>query len=176
MTATSRTASLDSPLPQMHSAGEPLDLVFIDGFVGHTVIGIHESELHRPQPLVIDVCAGLPRTRACDTDRIGDTLDYGELRLRLRRLMDEHGVRLLEALAEQIATLTLVEFGAHWVRVRVAKPAKFDDTASVGVVIERRRDPVADDRESHESRARRGAALRLIGAGLVPGSRLDRAT
>ena len=54
----------------------PLDLIFIEGLVGETVIGIHETELHRPQPLVIDVHAGLPRARACDTDRIVDTIDY----------------------------------------------------------------------------------------------------
>ena len=47
------------------------------------MIGIHESELHLPQTILIDVCAGLARVPACDTDRIADTLDYGELRLRL---------------------------------------------------------------------------------------------
>ena len=28
----------------------PMDLIFIEGFTGETVIGIHDSELHRPQP------------------------------------------------------------------------------------------------------------------------------
>jgi dihydroneopterin aldolase len=158
-------APVTAPLtdPATHPADEPLDLVFIEGFRGHTVIGIHESELHAAQPLVIDVCAGIPRARACDTDRIVDTLDYGALRLRLQRLMTEHGVQLLEALAEQVAQRTLDEFGAHWVRVRIAKPRKFDDVESVGVQIERRREPRP---------ASRSASLTLIGAGLVPGSRL----
>jgi len=31
-----------------------MDLIVIEGFTGETVIGIHETELHRPQPLVID--------------------------------------------------------------------------------------------------------------------------
>jgi 7,8-dihydroneopterin aldolase/epimerase/oxygenase len=48
-------------------------------------------------------------------------------------------VRLLEALAETIAQLLIAEFGAHWVRVSLAKPAKFADLAAVGVQIERRR-------------------------------------
>lgn len=143
---------------------EPLDLVFIEGLVGHTVIGIHDSELHRPQPLVIDLCAGLPRPAACDTDDIADTLDYGVLRERLLRLLAEHRVTLLEALAEQIATIALHEFGAHWVQVRVAKPRKFADVQAVGVQIERRRGPGAG--------ATPGAALlRLIGHGMVPGAR-----
>lgn len=57
----------------------------------------------------------------------------------------------------------MAEFGAHWVRVRVAKPRKFDDVASVGVVIERRRTARA------EPPCRATSALRLIGAGMVPG-------
>lgn len=154
---------LDRAEPSPDGAAEPLDLVFIEGFAGSTVIGIHESELHLPQTVLIDVCAGLPRVPACDTDCIADTLDYGELRLRLRRLMAEHGVQLLEALAERVAHIALDEFGARWVRVRVAKPRKFDDTDAVGVVIERRRDPVA-------SASGRAATLKLIGAGMVPGS------
>ena len=77
----------------------PLDLIFIEGFRGETVIGIHESELHRPQPLVIDLQAGLPRAMACSTDHIADTIDYGVVRGRLQDLMHNHGVTLLEALA-----------------------------------------------------------------------------
>ena len=150
--------------PTPTTGSEPLDLIFIEGFVGQTVIGIHDSELHRPQPLMIDLCAGVPRPPACDTDRIGDTIDYGEVRLRLQRLLAEHGVQLLEAFAERIARILLDEFGAHWVRVRVAKPRKFDDVAAVGVMIERRRllpgQPPAG-----------GAMLRLIGTGMVPGQR-----
>jgi dihydroneopterin aldolase len=145
------------------SAPEPLDLVFIEGFTGQTVIGIHDNELHQPQPLTIDLCAGVPRVRACETDFIGDTIDYGELRQRLYELLQDHRVRLLEALAEQIARIAIDEFHAHWVRVRIAKPRKFEDTAAVGVMIERRREPRA--------LPPRSAALRLIGQGLVPGSR-----
>jgi len=158
-------ASRPPALHETQAEAAALDVIFIEGFTGETVIGIHDSELHRPQPVVIDLCAGLPRARACDTDEIADTIDYGELRARLQRLMQEHGVQLLEALAEQAAHITLYEFGAHWVRVRVAKPHKFDDAAAVGVLIERRRTP-------HLDAAHRAATtLRLIGAGHVPGER-----
>ena len=165
MMSAAMNAPLDWSAAGPRDAAEPLDLVFIEGFAGRTVIGIHESELHLPQTVLIDVCAGLPRVPACDTDRIADTLDYGELRLRLQRLMAEHGVQLLEALAERVAHIALDEFGARWVRVRIAKPRKFDDTGAVGVVIERRRDPAA-------SAAGRAATLKLIGAGMVPGSKV----
>ena len=143
----------------------PMDLIFIEGFVGETVIGIHETELHHPQPLVIDVHAGLPRARACDTDRINDTIDYGVVCERLRRLLVEHRLQLLEAFAESIADILLDEFGASWVRVKVVKPKKFSDVTAVGVQIER----VAPRPVDPPSRG--AAVLRLIGSGMVPGGR-----
>jgi 7,8-dihydroneopterin aldolase/epimerase/oxygenase len=153
---------LDTPAPGA-ATNDALDLVFIEGLVGETVIGIHDTELYRPQALVIDICAGVPRPRACDTDCIADTLDYGELRTRIHRLLREHSVQLLEAFAEQITRIAIDEFGAHWVRVRVAKPRKFDDVQAVGVQIERRRDGAP----ASSSRPQRNM-LHLIGSGMVP--------
>lgn len=141
-----------------------MDLIFIEGFRGQTVIGIHHSELHDPQPVVIDLHAGVPRARACDTDRIADTIDYGVVRERLQRLLAEHRLTLLEAFAETIAEILIGEFGAAWVRVKVVKPRKFDDVESVGVQIER----FAPEPDAPQ----RGAAvLHLIGSGMVPGGR-----
>jgi dihydroneopterin aldolase len=141
----------------------PLDLIFIEGFRGETVIGIHESELHRPQPLVIDLQAGLPRATACSTDHIADTIDYGVVRGRLQALMLDHGVTLLEALAEKIAQMLLVDFRAAWVKVKVVKPRKFDDVEAVGVVIER------TQRDAPAAQSGRSAqVLRWIGSGMVP--------
>jgi len=155
-------AELRRVLPALRptdTASEPLDVIFIDGLQAQTVIGIHQNELHQPQPVRVDIAAGIPRSLACRTDRIGDTLDYGELRTALLELLATHKVQLLEALAEEMARIALEDFGAHWVRVVLAKPAKFEDVASVGVAIERRR----------EARPREPASvLTLIASGLVP--------
>ena len=141
----------------------PLDLVFIEGFTGETVIGIDHGELHAPQPLQIDVHAGVPRARACDTDRIADTIDYAQVHARLQRLLREHRLQLLEAFAEAIADILLDEFGAAWVRVRVVKPRKFDNVHGVGVQIERHARSTGTQRAA--------AVLHLIGSGMVPGKR-----
>jgi dihydroneopterin aldolase len=118
-------------------AARAMDVIFIEGFVGQTVIGICESELRHPQPICIDLQAGLPRSRACDTDRIADTIDYALVRERLHRLLVEHRLQLLEAFAEAVAGILITEFGACWARVKVAKPRKFDDVGAMGVQIER---------------------------------------
>lgn len=146
------------------AAAEPLDVVFVEGLQAATVIGIHDTELHVPQPVRIDLAAGVPRALACRSDRIGDTIDYGSVRAAVLEVLRTHRVQLLEALAEQIAQCVLDRFGAHWVRVIAAKPRKFADVESVGVAIERRRDP----------RQREASVLHLIGSGMVPGRTGDR--
>ena len=68
------------------------------------------------------------------------------------------------ATAETVATILLDEFGAAWVRVKVAKPRKFGDVEAVGVQIERhaRLDAARGPRPS-------APVLHLIGGGMVPG-------
>jgi dihydroneopterin aldolase len=141
----------------------PMDVIFIEGLKGETVIGIHESELHHAQPLLIDVHAGVPRARACDTDRIGDTIDYSVVRERLHRLLLEHRLQLLEAFAEAIADILIDEFGASWVRVKVVKPRKFDDVQSVGVQIERHAPTHRSSKSAHGT-----TVLKFLASGMVP--------
>jgi dihydroneopterin aldolase len=140
-----------------------MDLIFIEGLHGETVIGIHESELHQAQPVVIDLVAGVPRARACDTDRIADTIDYGAVRTRLHRLLMEHRLQLLEAIAEAIAGILLEDFGAGWVRVKVVKPRKFDDVQAVGVQIERHAPPHGTSRPAPGA-----TVLKFLATGMVP--------
>jgi 7,8-dihydroneopterin aldolase/epimerase/oxygenase len=143
---------------QAKAQTQALDVVFIEGFVGQTVIGIDGSEYHVPQPVRIDLAIGMPTLYACVTDSIEDTVNYAEVRAALHALLASHGVRLLEALAGKVAQLLIRDFGAHWVRVSIAKPAKFDDVEAVGVTIERRR-PAIDSA---------GVTWAALGAGLVP--------
>ena len=138
-----------------------MDVIFIEGLVAQTVIGIFDNELHDPQPVRIDLHAGVPRALACSSDRIHDTIDYGVVRAAVLDLLGKHHVQLLEALAESIAQLLLLDFKAHWVRVAVAKPRKFEDVEAVGVVIERKRAPGAMPAD----------VLSLMGAGMVPDAR-----
>ena len=138
------------PSSAANGAGQALDLIFIDGFIGETVIGIHQDELHRTQPVRIDLAAGVPHARACETDRISDTIDYSKVHTALSALLETHHHRLLEAFAEDIATLLLDQFFASWVRVRVTKPRKFPNVDGVGVQIERSRPAQASGEALHQ--------------------------
>jgi len=146
-------------------AAEPMDVIVVEGFVGETIIGVHTSEAGVLQPVHIDVAVGVPRLFACSTDRLDDTIDYGRIREFLRGLLAHHAHRLLEALAEEIAQRMLADFGAHWARVAVAKPRKFDDVDAVGVIIERRRRLVHEPPDAGEH-----SVLARLGAGMFPDS------
>lgn len=153
-----------SALPFAFAAQEAapavMDIVFIENFRGQTIIGIDDDELHHPQPVTMNLAIGVPSLRACQTDRIQDTVNYAAVREALHALLGMHRVKLLEALAESVAQLLIAGFGAHWVRVQIAKPARFDDVDAVGVVIERRRETVGMGLDGYAS----------LGAGLVPGN------
>jgi dihydroneopterin aldolase len=153
------TARFDSPAIGVLSGR--MDIVFIEDFIGQTIIGIDSSEQHVLQPVRMNLGIGVPANRACTTDRIEDTINYAAVRSALHALLASHGVRLLEALAEAVARLLITEFGAHWVRVALAKPAKFDDVSAVGVQIERHRSDIPQDAAGLVGYA-------LLGAGLIP--------
>lgn len=158
---TVRLAAFPSIGSDASALSERMDIVFIENFTGETVIGIDSSELHVPQPVRVNLAIGVPVIRACTTDRIEDTVNYAAVREALLALFASHRVRLLEALAETIAQLLIADFGAHWVRVSLAKPAKFDDVAAVGVQIERRRGDLPAEGAGLVSYA-------SLGKGLVP--------
>jgi dihydroneopterin aldolase len=144
--------------PGTAAPGDALDVVFIEGFSGSTVIGIDDNELHTPQPVRLNLAIGVRRLQACHSDRIEDTINYASVRAALHHLLASHRLQLLEALAEAIACLAISEFGAQWVRVSLAKPGKFADVDAVGVVIERRR----------RDRQPSGALFRSLGEGSIP--------
>ena len=91
----------------------PMDIVYIEGLTGSTVIGIDKSELHAAQPVRMSLAIGVPAIRACTTDRIEDTINYAAVREALHALLASHGVQLLEALAEKVAQMLIRDFGAH---------------------------------------------------------------
>ena len=75
--------------------------------------------------------------RACQTDNIADTIDYGVVVEQLREPWREQHFLLLEALAEHIAHIIMNEFHSPWVKLSVAKLGMLRGVKRVGVTIER---------------------------------------
>jgi FolB domain len=114
-----------------------MDIIFLQDVKVQTVLGVPEWERMKPQTVVLDIELAMPHSRSCHSDDIEDTIDYGEIIVRMQQLLAENSFRLVEALAENVAQMIMGEFGAPWVKVRVAKPGILTGVRQLGVVIER---------------------------------------
>jgi dihydroneopterin aldolase len=117
------------------------DTIFIEDLRLHTRIGVYEWEQHVPQPIALDLEIAMPSRAPFSSDEFGDALDYAAVVARLRALAADHPHRLLERFAEAVADIVVTEFGAPWVRVRVAKLGAMPGVRRLGVQIERNRPP-----------------------------------
>ena len=114
-----------------------MDAIVIRDLRVEALIGIHRRERHVMQTLSIDLDIGLPGTAVFSSDKVGDTIDYEQVALRIRALAAAAHYRLVETFADRIAALLTADFGAPWVKVSVAKIGILPNAKFVGVTIER---------------------------------------
>jgi len=116
-----------------------MDAIVIRDLRVEALIGIHRRERHAPQTVSIDLEIGVPGTAVFASDKVADTIDYEQVALGIRTLASSGHFRLVETIADRIATLLIRDFGAPWVKVSVAKVGILPNARFVGVTIERRR-------------------------------------
>lgn len=114
-----------------------MDIIFLQEVRVETHLGVPEWERTTPQTIVLDIELVMPHSRACETDAIEDTIDYGVIVSRVRQTLAEKSFKLVEAVAEHVCQLILKEFDTPWVKVRVGKPGILPGLKQLGVVIER---------------------------------------
>lgn len=113
------------------------DIVFINQLKLDTIIGIHEWEREKKQPIVLDIEIGCSIRSAANSDHIKDCIDYFSVSEKMKTLANIHRYQLVESLAEEISRIILQEFGAQWVKVKLSKPNAVSEAKEVGVIIER---------------------------------------
>ncbi len=105
--------------------------------------GVLPEEQARPQPFEIDVDLVVDLSTAAGSDRLADTVDYGNVVDRIVALVSAGPpYRLLESLADRAALDALVADDrvlSATVTVRKLRPPVAADVASVGVRITRSR-------------------------------------
>jgi len=114
-----------------------MNAIFIHDLRVETRIGIYEWERRLAQIVRLDVELGLPRDDVFRTGDFADALDYAAVVKRLQAFAADHPHQLMERYAQAIADLLMGEFGAPWVKVRVAKLAPLAGVKELGIVIER---------------------------------------
>ena len=86
-------------------------------------LGVYEWERRSPQTVWLDVELAIDAARAAARDDVREAVDYAALAERVRALAASRVFRLMETLAEAVATAVLEASGSPWVRVRVRKRA-----------------------------------------------------
>jgi 7,8-dihydroneopterin aldolase/epimerase/oxygenase len=115
------------------------DRIFLRGLAVECIIGFIEWERRVKQTVVIDLELPVDCRHAAETDEVADTLDYKKVAKRIIAFVEDSQFKLVETLAQRIASLVLAEFAVPWVRVSVNKPGAIRGSRDVGVVIERTR-------------------------------------
>ena len=116
-----------------------MNAIFIHDLRVETRIGIYDWEQRLAQTLRLDIELGLPSETVFETGDFADALDYSAVVKRLQAFAANHPHKLMERFAQAVADILLGEFGAPWVKVRVAKLAPIAGVKELGIAIERKR-------------------------------------
>ena len=132
------------PDPVLASASLRLRHVFLRDLILSARIGIYPHEHTGAQRVRINVDLAVKDEPQGETDQtltvreeLARVVDYEKLANDVRAIVGARHVRLVETLAERIATCCLVDERVIKARVRVEKLDVFPDAVSAGVEIER---------------------------------------
>lgn len=123
----------------MDSSKGSANSIFVHDLRIATKIGVWAWEKRIAQTIRLDLEFGMPSDKAFHTGELSDALDYSQVVARIQAFAADNPHPLLERFAQAIADIVLAEFGAPWVKVRVAKLAPIAGVRELGVAIERRR-------------------------------------
>ena len=94
----------------------------IQGLSLYTHHGVTAAEREIGQRLVLDVRFDVGEPDALITDRVEDTVDYGEVCQEIALIAQQRSYKTLERLCGVIADRLAARFGAESVTVKAAKP------------------------------------------------------
>jgi len=133
---SARPATVVQPL-RIADATSSVRHIFIRDLMLTCSIGIHAHEKTAPQRVRINLDLAVREETRPLADDIANVVCYEKISNGVRELAKDGHVNLVETFAENIAEMCLQNPRVNTARVRVEKLDVFEDTASVGVEIER---------------------------------------
>lgn len=139
----------------MEAGRNPFDVsvdVELRGLSLYTHHGVSEAEQEVGQRLEFDLTLDVPDCDAVLTDRVDDTIDYGNVADIVALAATERSYRTLERLAHVVGERLMERYGCDRVRVRATKPEPplplAIEEVSVEVLVEK---PLDDDGEDEDA-------------------------
>jgi dihydroneopterin aldolase len=112
----------DDALDDDRQTAAPAVTIEISGLSLYTRHGVSDAERELGQRLVFDVVFELDECDATVTDRVEDTIDYGDVCEQIALAAQERSYKTLERLCAAVADRMIDRFGAESIRVKAAKP------------------------------------------------------
>ncbi len=122
-------------LPRSETA--PRRLIFVRDLVLDAYIGVYDEEQGVSQPVRIDIEVEVAEPGAPEADRLEDVMCYNRLTEGVKAIIASGHIKLVETLAERIASLALSHPMAISARIRVEKPRAIEEANAAGVEIMR---------------------------------------
>ncbi len=107
---------------ESHAGMQTVVTIEISGLSLFTHIGISAAEREVGQRLLFDIRIDVGESDATETDRIEDTIDYGEVCQLVALVAQQRNYKTLERLCTVVADRIIEDFGAEAVWVKAAKP------------------------------------------------------
>ena len=114
-----------------------MDKIKLTELTVNTVIGIWDWEKRNPQKVVFDIEMSTDINKASKSDSIKDALDYKAVSKRVKQYALENQFDLIEALADKVAEIIIIEFEVSWVKLTISTPYAIRDSKNVSLMIER---------------------------------------
>lgn len=115
------------------------DQILIQNLRLRCVIGFSEHELGAKQDVLINLTLFTDLRKVGQSDNPDDVLNYRTVNKAVIAHVEGSAYKTVEALAESIAKLAILEEAVPHIRVEVYKPGALRFADSVGVIIERDR-------------------------------------
>ncbi len=115
------------------------DRILIKRIETDCVIGVYAWERKKRQPVAVDLEISCDAAKAARRDDVRDAVDYKKISDAAVEYVRASRFKLIESLAEGIASKILTSFRVPQVMVRVWKPGALPSAENVGIEITRRR-------------------------------------
>jgi 7,8-dihydroneopterin aldolase/epimerase/oxygenase len=125
------------PCPAPGKAGNRA--VFVNDLVLLARIGVHDHELQKQQRIRVSVTLTVPEAAIPIADNLKNVVCYDEIVKSIRSIVNSRHFQLAETLAEEIASVCLVDVRVSAAGVQVEKLDVYADAGSVGISILRSR-------------------------------------
>jgi dihydroneopterin aldolase len=125
--------------------------VELHGLSIYTHHGVSDAEQEIGQRLEFDISFDVPDCDAMFTDRIEDTVDYGQVCDIVALAATERSYRTLERLAQVVGERLMERYGCESVRVRAAKPEPPLPLAIQEVAVEITQERAVEDDDADDA-------------------------